>query len=130
MGVSAVELALRHQIIEELSRQSTRNAGVFSYDELATFKVGGREQRLIDTRKGIWNPASMDVALSIKSTPNGPYDDEELAGGLLKYRYRSGGAGGDNTKLRAAVNSGAPLILLRWISPNLFVTICPVYLVA
>jgi putative restriction endonuclease len=130
VGVSAVELALRSQIIEELTRQSARNAGIFSYQELAAFKVGGREQRLIDTRKGIWNPADMDVTLSIKSTPNGPYDDEELSGGLLKYRYRAGGSGGDNTKLRAAVNSGAPLILLRWIEPNLFVTVCPVYLVA
>ena len=130
MGVSAVELALRQQIMEQLAERVSRNGGVISRRELSAFEIGGRELRLIDISKGIWNPRWMDVTLSITSTPNGPYDDQALDGGLLRYRYRAGSSGGDNTKLRAAVDTGVPLILLRWIADGLYVPVFPVYLVA
>lgn len=107
-----------------------RNGGVISRRELSAFSVNGQVHRLIDAGKGIWNPRSMDVTLSIVSTPQGPYDDEDVEGGLLRYRYRRGSTAGDNSKLRAAAGSGAPLILLRWIADGVYVPVFPVFVVA
>lgn len=127
--VSAVELALRGRIMAALADRVARNGGVISRAELSAFPVADEVVRLIDVGKGIWNPRSMGVTLTIMSTPKGPYDDETLDGGLLRYRYRAGGGEGDNRKLRAAVNSGVPLILLRWISDGVYVPVFPVFLV-
>jgi len=130
MEVSPVELALRQQIMVSLADRVSRNGGVISRKELSAFEVNGEVLRLIDTSKGIWNPRSMDVTLSIVSTPNGPYDDEDVEGGLLRYRYRQGSTAGDNSKLRAAADSGIPLILLRWIADGVYVPVFPVFVVA
>lgn len=130
MGASAVELALRERIMATLADRASRSGGVVTRRELSAFEVDGEERRLIDISKGIWNPRWMDVTLSITSTPKGPYDDEDLEGGLLRYRYRAGSMGGDNTKLRAAVGTGVPLILFRWIADGLYVPVFPVFAVA
>ena len=130
MGVSAVELALRERIMAALAERAARNGGVITRRELSAFAVDGQELRLIDISKGIWNPRWMDVTLSITSTPKGPYDDEDVEGGLLRYRYRAGSTSGDNTKLRAAVGTGVPLILFRWIADGLYVPVFPVFAVA
>jgi putative restriction endonuclease len=130
MGVSGAELALRQLIVDSVHTLAERNGGIVTRQELSSFSVGGENLRLIDNSKGIWNPRWMSVTLSITSTPNGPYEDSEIEGGLFKYKYRSGSSAGDNTKLRAAVASGVPLILFRWIASNIYVPHCPVYLIA
>jgi putative restriction endonuclease len=129
MGVSPIELALRQQIMAALADRVSRNGGVISRKELSAFEVNGQVHRLIDVGKGIWNPRSMDVTLSIVSTPQGPYDDEDVEGGLLRYRYRQGSTAGDNSKLRAAAGTGVPLILLRWIADGVYVPVFPVFIV-
>lgn len=113
-----------------LAERAARNGGVITRRELSAFAVDGHELRLIDISKGIWNPRWMDVTLSITSTPKGPYDDEDVERGLLRYRYRAGSTSGDNTKLRAAVGTGVPLILFRWIADGLYVPVFPVFAVA
>lgn len=123
-------MALRERIMAALADRTARNGGVVTRRELSAFEVDGQEHRLIDISKGIWNPRWMDVTLSITSTPRGPYDDEDVEGGLLRYRYRAGSMGGDNTKLRAAVGTGVPLILFRWIADGLYVPVFPVFAVA
>ena len=130
MEVSAIELALRQQIMLSLEDRVRRNGGVISRKELSAFEVSGQVHRLIDVAKGIWNPRDMAVTLSIVSTPRGPYDDEEVEDGLLRYRYREGSTAGDNSKLRAAADTGVPLILLRWIDDGLYVPVFPVFVVA
>jgi putative restriction endonuclease len=130
MVVSVVEMALRQRIMDVLAERVARNGGVISRAELSSFDVDGVERRLIDISRGIWNPSWLDVTLSITSTPNGPYDDSDVDGGLFRYRYRAGGSGGDNRKLRAAVGTGVPLILLRWIESGLYVPHFPVYAVS
>ncbi len=130
MQISPIELALRQQIMLALADRVGRNGGVISRKELSAFEVNGEVHRLIDVGKGIWNPQSMGVTLSIVSTPKGPYDDEDVEGGLLRYRYRQGSTAGDNSKLRAAVDSGVPLILLKWISSGVYVPVFPVFVVA
>jgi putative restriction endonuclease len=129
MGVSPIELALRQQIMAALVDRVSRNGGVISRKELSAFKANGQVHRLIDVGKGIWNPRSMAVTLSIVSTPQGPYDDEDVEGGLLRYQYRQGSTAGDNSKLRAAAGTGVPLILLRWIADGVYVPVFPVFIV-
>jgi putative restriction endonuclease len=129
MGVSPIELALRQRIMTALADRAGRNGGVISRKELSAFQVDGQVHRLIDVGRGIRNPRSMGVTLSIVSTPKGPYHDEDVEDGLLRYRYRKGSTAGDNSKLRAAAGTGVPLILLRWIADGVYVPIFPVFVV-
>jgi putative restriction endonuclease len=129
MTVSAVEIEFRSRLMEILSTRVAHNGGVITRGELENFQFEDQSLRLIDTSRGIWNPKSMSVTMSIVSKPNGPYDDEDIEGGLLKYRYRAGSIEGDNRKLRAATKTGIPLILLRWIAAGIYVPVFPVYVV-
>lgn len=130
MEVSPIELALRQQIMATLVDRVTRNGGVISRQELSAFEVNGEIHRLIDLSRGIRNPSAMELTLSIVLKPNGPYNDEDIEGGFLRYRYRKGSIAGDNTKLRAAADTGVPLILLRWIADGIYVPVFPVFVVA
>lgn len=128
---SAVEAELRLLIMRRLAEVAERNGGYVRRDELSALDLGdGRVRRLVDQSRGIWNPRDLSATLSIVSSPNGPYADQEVAGGLLRYDYRSGSDNGDNAKLRTAAENGSPLILLRKLEPGFFVPIFPVYVVA
>ncbi len=116
--------------MELLAERLRRQGDLISRAELSAFDVDGREIRLIDTSRGIRNPQWMDATLSILSDPEGPYGDEEIEGALLRYKYRTGGIGGDNLKLRAAVVHQAPMILLRKIRQSWFRPLFPVYAIA
>jgi putative restriction endonuclease len=128
---SVVEADLRDRIMRRLAEVTAHNGGVISRAELSSFDLGdGQTRRLVDQSRGIWNPRDLAATLSIVSSPDGPYADQELAGGLLRYDYRAGSDEGDNAKLRAAAEAGAPLILLRKIATGVYVPIFPVYVVA
>ena len=105
--------------------------GVVSRAQLEAFTYQGAPLKLIDQSRGIRNPRELAATLSILSQPEGPYDDVETEDGLLRYAYRAGDPnGGDNRKLRRAAELGLPLVLLRGISPGVFVPVFPVYVVA
>ena len=128
MLTHAEDLALRRQIFGRLSARVTESGGFLSRAELSDFAyAGGRRRRLIDTSKGIWNPRDLNATLSIVSSPDGPYDDREVEGGLFTYDYRAGSVEGDNAKLRRAGQLEMPLILLRKFTSGLYVPIFPVY---
>src|SRR5215204_4762043 len=92
---------LREQIFQRLRARLLESGGFLTREELSSFDVGdGTRRRLIDTSKGIWNPRDLVPTLSIVSSPDGPYDDQELSGGLVRYDYRAGSTAGDNAKLR------------------------------
>lgn len=125
------ETALRRQIMQRLEDVVARNGGVISRAELSAFDLGdGTTRRLVDQSRGIWNPQYLSSTLSIISSPDGPYEDREVEGGLLRYDYRAGSVDGDNAKLRKALGTGAPIILLRKIATGVFVPIFPVFVVA
>src|SRR5450759_2474979 len=110
----AVESALRVAIMDWVRERAEVNGGFLHRQELLTFAIGGRDLPLIDFSRGIRNPADFSTTLSIVSAANGPYDDVESDDGLLHYAYRKGDPfTGDNRKLRAALETGLPLILFR-----------------
>lgn len=124
------ELGYRQQIMEHLALRVAASGGFLSRGELSAFELGsGRSVRLMDTSKGIWNPRELSATLSIVSSPDGPYDDGEIEGGLFRYDYRAGSIEGDNTKLRRAGELGLPLILLRKAAAGIYVPVFPVFVV-
>lgn len=108
----AAELAFRQQVFDALANV-VANTGVVTREQLSAFPVAGTPRRLIDQSRGIWNPRELAATLAVVSSPDGPYADAELEGGLFRYDYRAGSTGGDNTKLRAAYELQLPIILLR-----------------
>ena len=125
------ERALRHEIMSELAGRLTETDRIITRDELSSFQVGSRGSiRLIDTTRGIRNPADLQATLSVVSDPNGPYNDRYDDTGLFRYSYRAGPVEGDNTKLRRAVELQLPIILLRKIQPGLYMPVFPVYVIA
>ena len=106
------------------------NGGFLHRHELLSFAIGGRDLPLIDFSRGIRNPAGFSSTLSIVSAADGPYDDVESDDGLLHYAYRKGDPfTGDNRKLRAALETGLPLILFRKEVANYYTPVLPVYVV-
>ena len=125
------ERALREQIMHRLAARTAESGGFLTRTELSDFEVApGQRRRLMDTSKGIWNPRDLSATLSIVSSPDGPYDDRDVEGGLFRYDYRAGSIQGDNAKLRRAGELGLPLILLRKVANGVYIPIFPVYVVA
>ena len=126
-AVSLVETALRQRIFELLEQRTRIGNGTISTAELATFDVDGQPTRLLANSKGIWNPRGLAATLSIVSSADGPYADEELAPGVWRYDYQASSDAGDNTKLRRAFETQTPIILLRKISKGVYVPHFPVF---
>ncbi|HWK91742.1 MAG TPA: HNH endonuclease [Luteimicrobium sp.] len=127
---SALEAELRRRIIAWVMGRAEANGGFLHRDELLGFHIDGEKLPVIDYSRGIRNPARFGSTLSILSTPKGPYDDTETDDGLLHYAYRKGDPwGGDNRKLRNAIETHAPLILFRTELENIYTPVAPVYVV-
>ena len=130
MGALDHELELRNRIMHRLAGRVAEAGGFLNRAELSDFDLGeGMRRRLMDTSKGIWNPRDLAATLSIVSSPDGPYDDKEVEGGLFRYDYRAGSLEGDNTKLRRALELGLPIILLRKVTGGVYVPIFPVFVI-
>ncbi|MDT0166477.1 HNH endonuclease [Actinotalea sp. AC32] len=127
---TALEAALRARIMDWVRQRAEANGGFLHRQELLSFRIDGRDLPLIDFSRGIRNPQGFSSTLSIVASANGPYDDAESDDGLLHYAYRSGDPfGGDNRKLRTAMETGMPLILFRKEIPNYLTPVMPVYVV-
>ena len=125
-----LETALRLRIIEWVHQRAEANGGFLHRHELLSFAIDGMDMPIIDYSRGIRNPQAFSSTLSIVSSASGPYDDTESEDGLLHYAYRTGDPwGGDNRKLRNAIESGQPLILFRKEVKNIYTPIAPVYVV-
>ncbi len=126
----AFENALRTTVMDWVRGRAEANGGFLHRHELLSFRVDGRDLPIIDFSRGIRNPAEFSSTLSIVSAANGPYDDVESEDGLLHYAYRKGDPwAGDNRKLRAAMETGQPLILFRKEVANYYTPVMPVYVV-
>lgn len=121
----------RDQIITSVMDRASRNGGFLNRVDLNWVHLpDGQGIRVIDPARGIRNPREMAATLSIVSSPEGPYADREVDGGLFHYSYREGSIQGDNAKLRRAYELGVPIILLRKVRASVYVPFAPVYVVA
>jgi putative restriction endonuclease len=123
-------MSFRAQVFSALEERLAQGAGYISSAELASFDVAGEPRRLIANSKGIWNPRDLDSTLSVVSSADGPYADEEISPGVWRYDYEAGSIHGSNTKLRRAMETSTPIILLRKIATGVYVPHFPVYVVA
>lgn len=101
---------------------------------LNTFRLGDRTLKLV-VQPGIWKPAGLDGALTIRTTftaPNQlpPYQDNIAAGGLVKYAYRgTDPQHSDNRALRTAMQEQLPLAYFIGVAPAVYQAQFPVYVV-
>lgn len=102
-----------------------------TWSEMEAFPLAtGGTIRLVDPGKGgIWNPSNQPATLSIITSPDGPYADRELSGGLLRYSYQSGPVGGKNIKLRRAMELGLPVLMFRKVAKSTYMPVYPVFVV-
>jgi putative restriction endonuclease len=79
---------------------------------------------------GIWKPKSMELPLSITTSPESPYNDSLTPEGLLKYNYRGTDPyHGDNVRLREVMRLQKPLVYFHGIIKGKYLTTWPVYIV-
>ena len=117
MWTIEAELTLREDLIDKIIFKANEGDGMLSRAELGNFSYAGRSIRVIDPQGGIWNPGAswplgheLRATLSINTTKSGKYEDQEIAGGLWRYDYQSGGSAGKNTKMRKAMELQLPVI--------------------
>jgi putative restriction endonuclease len=127
---------LRAAAFAHLDRLAERHPdGALPSSEINSFTFEGRPQRLI-VQTGIWKPAGLTAALSIRTTftpPNQPppYEDDLGADGRVRYKYRGQEAGhSDNRALREAMVSQTPLIYFVGVARGLYTAHYPVWIVS
>ncbi|MCX6400806.1 MAG: hypothetical protein NTX33_12875 [Propionibacteriales bacterium] len=121
----------RDHVAECILELSDNQGGYVHWNELEDLPLNdGRRIRVVDPGGGgIWNPSGLSATLSILTSPDGPYADRELAGGLLRYSYQAGPVGGKNVKLRRAMELELPIIRFHKIAKATYVPIYPVYVI-
>lgn len=93
------------------------------------FELDGRHITLLGMR-GIWKPQSLDLPLSIRTSPKNPYGDEASDGGYLHYRYfQHDPDHPDNAGLRECFRRGLPLIYFAGIEKGWYAPVWPLVLV-
>lgn len=96
---------------------------------LEGFQFEGRRVPLL-SQQGIFKPAVMDVPLSIRTSPDGPYHDAFRRGGLLEYSYRGTDIGHrDNRGLRTARAERLPLVYFHRMVEGRYLATWPVFVV-
>jgi putative restriction endonuclease len=126
-----MDIAFRDVVAGQVVELAESRGGYVMWSDLEAFPLrDGTALRLVDPgRGGIWNPGDHEATLSILTSPDGPYADRELSGGLLKYSYQRGPAGGKNVKLRRAMELGLPVLRFHKIGKGTYVPIYPVYVI-
>ena len=120
------ESRVRRAAFEWLDRKLGSGQAELSRAELESFEFEGERLPLIDRNRGIRNPAAFEATLSVMTHADGPYEDDAVEGGLIRYAFRTG-EGGDNVKLRRAAALDVPIIYFRSIRPSVYIADYPVY---
>ena len=120
---------VRTATFEWLSELVMRHGEVLPREDLQDgLELGAYRIRVIGPQ-GIFKPASMQVPLSITTSPNGPYDDAFGPSGL-RYRYRgTDPEHRDNRGLRFAMQYQLPMVYFHGLVPGRYLAIWPVYVV-
>lgn len=93
------------------------------------FPFGGGRIPLFSPQ-GIFKPRQLDIPLSIRTSPSGPYDDDFNEDGFLLYKYRGTDPHHpDNRGLRKAIFESKPLVYLFGLIPGRYLVVWPVFIV-
>lgn len=123
------QAAIRQDVFRWLDEMLASGKWELTRVELESYRFEGERIPLLDTGRGIRNPADFHSTLTVMtSAKSHPYDDEVLEGGLIRYAYRAQ-EGGDNKKLVVAFEERDPIVYLRGIRDGVFVAHYPVYIV-
>jgi putative restriction endonuclease len=125
---------LRAAMFDHLDRLLATNPdGSLPSSAINSFIFEGRALRLI-VQTGIWKPAGLGAALTIRTTftpPNQPppYADD-VESGVVHYKYRGTDPNhSDNRALRHAMVQGLPLAYFVGVAKSIYVPRYPVWLV-
>lgn len=127
---------LRQAAMAWLDDHARHGESLLTQRQLSEFRFRQQRVPLMDRQRGIRKPASMDAALSFRTTftPPGqapPYDDAQGSDGLLRYKYRGTDPHHpENIALRRAYERRLPLIWFYGITQGVYLPRYPVWLVA
>jgi putative restriction endonuclease len=134
MALGPLDSRIRAAMFDHLDRLlATSPDGSLPSSAINSFTFEGRALRLI-VQSGIWKPAGLEAALTIRTTytpPNQlpPYADD-VDGGVVHYKYRgTDPQHADNRALRQAMVHGAPLAYFVGVARGVYVPRYPVWLV-
>lgn len=98
-------------------------------DAINSFSFEGEPMRLV-VQPGIWKPARLSAALTIRTGYAAPYDDGVGPDGTLRYKWRgTDPSHSDNRALREAMARQVPLAYFAPVAKGVYEAIYPVYLV-
>ena len=121
--------AIREDIFRWLDQKVGLGAYELTRDELIAYRYGDTPMPLLDRARGIRNPRDFDATLSIMTGVKGTYEDAISDDGFVHYAYQSQD-GGDNIKLKRALEQGSPLVYFQGVRPGIYVAYYPVFVVA
>lgn len=134
MESAAIDSRLRAAMFAHLDRLVAGSPdGALPSSAINTFRFEGRALRLI-VQTGIWKPAELRAALTIRTTytpPSKPppYTDD-LDGGIVHYKYRgTNPEHSDNRALREAMRRELPLVYFVGVASGVYLPLYPVWLV-
>lgn len=125
---------VRAAMFAHLERLTAQHPEGLSSADLNTFAVNGRPMKLV-VQPGIWKPAELDSALTIRTTFTAPdqlppYQDDIATGGLIRYAYRGTDPNhSDNRALRTAMQEQRPLAYFIGVARSVYQAHFPVFIV-
>ncbi|MEW1962957.1 HNH endonuclease [Microbacterium sp. NPDC077644] len=121
------ELAIRSDVFRWLDEQFIGGGGYeIHHTALKTYEFNGERIPLLDTGKGIRNPATFSSTLSIMSGwKANQYNDQHNDTGWVTYSYRAGD-GGDNIKLVRAYENQDPIVYFRAVREGYYFPYYPI----
>ena len=135
MGDPSYDARLRGAAFAHLDALTSRSPdGALRSAEINAFSFEGRRVPLV-VQSGIWKPAQLEAALTIRTTYTPPsqlppYEDDLGDDGLVRYKYRGTDPQlSDNRALRAALTDGLPLAYFVGVERGVYLPRYPVWLV-
>ncbi len=130
-AAAARDARVRLAAFEWLERQVGEHGDVLDWAVLALgFTYRGQRVPLV-SQQGIFKPRVLpEMPLSIRTSPDGPYDDHFGPDGLLRYAYRgTDPAHPDNVALRRAMRARVPLVYFHGVVRGRYLAVWPVFVV-
>jgi putative restriction endonuclease len=126
----ARDSAIRTAAFRWLESQTRAHGDVLPWPLLlGGFEYDGQRVPLL-SQQGIFKPAVLDVPISIRTSPDGPYHDAYRRDGLLEYSYRGTDLDHrDNHGLRVAMKERRPLVYFHRMVPGRYLATWPVFVV-